>query len=60
VSTMELLNKEYDGESLSDITRDVTECFDTRFSPDVIEIPVDEHNLPKGIFKVVITWVPVG
>jgi hypothetical protein len=57
---MELLNKEYDGESLSDINRDVTECFDTRFSPDVIEIPVDEHNLPKGIFKVVITWVPVG
>ena len=53
---MEILSKTYDGESMCDIDRDVSECFDHHFNPDVVKIPVDKHGFPKGAFKVVITW----
>lgn len=48
--------KEYDGESLHDISRDIHEAFDERFNPVIAEIPVDKYGIPKGVFKVTIDW----
>ena len=56
--TVVLLDKTYDGESVVDHTRDVSEAFDKAFTPDVANIPVDEYGFWQGSFKVVITWTP--
>lgn len=53
---MKLFEKEYDGESISDLWRDTSECFDERYNPITGNIPQDEHGLQKGKFKVVVTW----
>lgn len=48
--------KEYDGESLHDISRDIHEAFDERFNHVIAEIPVDKYGIQKGVFKVTIDW----
>ena len=53
-----LFKKEYDGESIVDIDRDVSECFDTRFNPAAAQIPQDKHGIQQGKFTVQISWEP--
>lgn len=53
-----LLDKQYDGESICDVPRDVSEAFREEFTPAVGQIPTDEHHIQKGTFSVIITWEP--
>lgn len=53
-----LLYKEYTSEELSDLSRDVHEAFDERFTPAAAGIPKDEHGFDKGTFTVSIVWKP--
>jgi len=48
--------KEYDGESIVDVSRDVFECFHNRFNPIAAQIPTDEHGFHEGIFTVTVEW----
>lgn len=56
--TVNVFEKEYDGESLYDLSRDVSEAFDVRYNPVVGSIPTDEHGFQRGTFRVVIEWIP--
>lgn len=58
VDSRTLLDKTYSSEELSDLSRDVDEAFDERFTPAAKGIPKDEHGFDKGQFKVTITWSP--
>jgi len=51
-----IFEKEYDGESICDVQRDIIEAFDSKFNPLVKDIPQDEYGFQKGIFKVKIEW----
>jgi hypothetical protein len=53
---MILFKKEYDGESIYDVERDVFETFQADYNALVHAIPVDEHGIQKGTFKVTIEW----
>lgn len=50
--------KEYDGESLGDVSRDVMESFDERINSVVKGIPVDENFIQEGRFIVSVQWTP--
>ena len=56
---MNIFEKEYDGESIYDVQRDVIEAFDARFNPMVTNIPQDEHGFHLGTFTVKIEWSEV-
>lgn len=51
-----LLNKTYTSEELSDLSRDIHEAFDERFTPAAAGIPKDEHGFHEGTFTVSIVW----
>lgn len=53
-----IFEKEYDGESVYDVDRDVSEAFQGDFNPIVKQIPRDEHGFQQGVFEVTITWRP--
>lgn len=53
-----IFSKEYAGEELNDIERDVSESFDPAFNHRVIDIPVNEAEMQTGTFTVTITWEP--
>lgn len=53
---MLIFEKEYDGESLIDIERDLEEAFNPRFNPLVNYVPVDQYGFHKGTFKMIIEW----
>ena len=53
---MIIFEKEYDGESLYDVGRDVMECFETRFNPLVKDIPQDEYGFCLGTYKITVEW----
>ena len=53
---MIIFEKNYDGESLYDFMRDMSEAFDSRYNPIVEEIPKDDYNISQGTFKVKIEW----
>lgn len=53
---MNIFEKEYDGESIYDVQRDVIEAFDARFNSLVKNIPQDEHGFQLGTFTVKIEW----
>ena len=53
---LKILEKDYDGESISDLSRDIYEAFDDRFNPVASEIPTDMHGFHTGTFTVTITW----
>lgn len=55
---MELFKKVYDGESLCDLDRDVSEAFQEDFNPLVGTLPKDEYGIQRGIFTITITWEP--
>jgi hypothetical protein len=54
---MNIFEKEYDGESIVDMGRDVHEAFEERFNPIMNQVPCDEHGIYTGTFKVTIQWV---
>lgn len=53
-----VFKKDYDGESLYDVERDVMESFDENYNPIVKDIPQDQYGIQKGTFTVTITWNP--
>lgn len=55
---MEIFKKEYDGESLYDLGRDVSEAIIEDYNPVLSDIPTDEHGFQTGTFEVTITWKP--
>jgi hypothetical protein len=54
---MIIFEKVYDGESICDIDRDVSEAFDQRYNPVLKDIP-DGPYFPNGTFTILITWSP--
>ncbi len=48
--------KQYDGEPLYDVQRDIIECFDGVFNEIAKSIPQDEHGFKTGTFTVTVTW----
>lgn len=55
---MIIFKKEYDGESLYDLDRDVAEAVDETHNYSIKDIPKDEHGFQTGTFKVTIEWFP--
>ena len=55
---MELFKKTYNGESIVDVGRDVSEAFDSDYNAPAALIPQDEHGFQQGEFIVTIAWVP--
>lgn len=53
-----IFSKEYDGESLYDVGRDIHEAFDSAFNPLAKDIPQDENGFQEGEFIVTIQWSP--
>lgn len=53
---IEVFKKEYDGESIVDLGRDIYEALDTAFNPVIDLIPVDSYGFQKGTFTVAIVW----
>lgn len=51
-----IFDKEYSGESIVDVYRDICEAVDQRYNPKLDEIPVDEYGFQKGRFVVNILW----
>jgi len=54
---MELFKKEYDGESIVDVERDVSEAFNSDYNPSAVLIPRDKHGFQQGIFIVTIEHI---
>lgn len=55
---VELFKKKYDGESICDVDRDVSEAFSSVMNPLMEQVPDDEHGMSQGTFTVTITWTP--
>lgn len=53
---LKILEKEYDGESLYDLERDVSEALIAEYNPVIMDIPQDEYGIQYGTFKVTIEW----
>jgi hypothetical protein len=53
-----LLDKVYDGESMYDVCRDVSEAFVEDFTPALGTLPKDEYGFIQGSFRVHIVWTP--
>jgi hypothetical protein len=53
-----LFQKDYDGESLYDLSRDISESIDETYNPRLVVIPKDEHGFQQGTFRVTIEWIP--
>lgn len=55
-----IFEKDYDGESIVDVFRDVREAFDPTFTPAAAQIPTGQYGFQKGTFTVKVEWVPEG
>ncbi|MEG0063076.1 MAG: hypothetical protein RR740_00585 [Pseudomonas sp.] len=53
-----IFKKEYGGEDINDLERDVSEALDSRYNPSAERITQDEHGFVEGKLVVTITWVP--
>lgn len=53
-----IFEKKYDGESLYDLSRDVSECLDECFNPIIKTIPSDECGIQEGTFHLILVWTP--
>jgi len=51
-----LFEKEYDGESICDVSRDVYEVLSGDHNHSINQIPVDTHGIQRGIFTVRVDW----
>jgi hypothetical protein len=62
LQSIDLFEKSYDGESIVDLSRDISECLDSDFNPIVNEIPEmeDSPGFWAGKFVVTVQWVPDG
>ena len=47
-----IFEKEYCGESISDLPRDINEAFDPEFNKLIRTIPVDEYGFLEGYYKI--------
>ncbi len=56
MSEVVIFKKTYDAESLCDVERDISECFDPAYNMDMVDIPKDEYGFEEGSFEVKITW----
>ena len=54
---MILFDKEYSGESIVDMDRDVNEFFSDSLIDD-FDIPQDDNGIMQGSFRVTVDWVP--
>lgn len=54
--SLTIFNKEYDGESLYDLGRDIDEAMIEDYNPLVKGIPVDPYGFQQGKFTVSIIW----
>ena len=54
---MILFDKQYDGESIVDMDRDVNEFFSDSLIDD-FSIPQDENGIMGGSFRVIVEWTP--
>lgn len=52
-----IFEKRYDGESLYDLNRDISESTQSIFNPILETLPKDEYNFIQGEFRVKIEWV---
>jgi hypothetical protein len=55
---MKIFEKTYDGESIADIDRDVSECFDAQYNSVMVNIPTNKDGFHKGSFVVTVEWIP--
>lgn len=53
-----IFSKEYAGEELNDVERDVSEAFDPQMNHRVIDIPINDAEMQTGMFTITITWEP--
>jgi hypothetical protein len=53
---MEIFKKKYDGDSLCDVSRDVSEAFDEDFNENASVVPKDKHGFHTGTFTITIEW----
>ncbi|QZI85783.1 hypothetical protein CPT_Summit_132 [Stenotrophomonas phage Summit] len=51
-----VFEKEYDGESLYDLDRDISEAMLEEYNDKIGQIPTDEHGFQTGKFKVSVVW----
>lgn len=60
VKSVQVFRKRYDGESIVDLSRDISECLDERFNEVVKDIPEmpDSPGFWDGEFVVTVKWVP--
>ena len=54
---MILFDKQYDGESIVDMDRDVNEFFSDSLIDD-FSIPQDDNGIMGGSFRVIVEWTP--
>ena len=54
---IQLMSKEYTFDSMSNIERDVLECFDPIYNAAAIAIPVDENEERVGLIRVRVDWI---
>ena len=54
---MIIFDKEYSGESVVDMDRDVNEFFSDSLIDDFV-IPQDDDGVMQGTFRVTVQWVP--
>lgn len=53
-----ILEKKYNGESLCDIDRDISEAINEDFNPEMEKIPFDSHGMCFGTFHLILAWTP--
>ena len=53
---MLLFEKEYNSESLFEVTKDIFELFNEEYNDDLKSIPTDEYGFAAGTFKLVVTY----
>lgn len=54
----EVFTKEYDGDSICDLNRDLSEALDPRFNPEAQQIQTDEYNMITGSILVTMQYNP--
>jgi hypothetical protein len=56
-TSVNIMHKVYDGESIVDMGRDVSEAIDGEYNDIIDQIPTDEHGFMRGRIRVTIEWL---